>query len=95
MNEQKVTFFGQEMTKAWAMMLEDAQKETHYLDESHSYKRIPYGQEKFRNASDAADKPCRHCKTIAGKLHEPGCNYEECPKCHDSIMNCDDEFSDV
>lgn len=84
--------FDQRMTRDWARMLKESQQETHYLADGMRYERVPYGKETFRSPDEAAREPCRHCCTIGGCLHEPGCDYEECPRCNWQIMSCDCEF---
>ncbi len=92
MHSDVVDFFGQQMQRDWAEMLQQAQLETHYAWVGTRYPRIPYGGETFRRPVEAASRPCRHCSTIAGKLHEPLCDYEQCPKCNWQRMSCDCQF---
>lgn len=87
--DETVEFFGQRMTREWAEMLQQAQDRHSYFSEGASYERIPYGAETFRAPTEAAHQPCRHCSTIAGKLHEPRCDYEQCPRCGWQAMSCD------
>ena len=94
MTDEYVTFFGQRMTREWAEMLQATQRKESYVAEGKSYRRIPYGSETFRNPREAATEPCRHCSTIFGKLHEPRCDYEQCPKCNWQSMSCDCVFDD-
>jgi hypothetical protein len=94
MADEHVTFFGQRMTRDWAEMLQKTQQRVAYVAEGTKYWRIPYGSETFRNPAEAASQPCRHCSTILGKLHEPQCDYEQCPKCNWQRMSCDCVFED-
>ncbi|MCO5170209.1 MAG: hypothetical protein M9894_28065 [Planctomycetes bacterium] len=87
--EEQVFHFGQWKTKDWADQLDWAQEATHYRHRRRKVARIPYGQETFREPVEASRGPCRHCGTIAGKLHDPGCDYEECPVCRGQVMSCD------
>lgn len=90
---KQVQFFGQTMSQDAADYLAQVQLQTQYVDsQGLSYRRIPYGSEKFREPFEASGRHCRHCNTIFGKLHEPLCDYEECPKCHWQVMSCDCEF---
>jgi hypothetical protein len=89
-----VTFFGQQMRRDWAEMLARTQRRVAYVSQGRSYPRVEYGAETFRDAKEAASQPCRHCCTILGKLHEPMCDYEQCPKCNWQRMSCDCEFDD-
>jgi len=90
--KNKIELFGQIMPLDWAEMLIASQKEIYFRDSEGEYKRIPYGHQSFIKINDAIIKPCRHCNTIYGKLHEPGCEYEQCPKCNQQMMCCDCEF---
>jgi len=90
--EDCVYYFDQRMSRDWANMLQGSQQETHYRAEGRRFERVPYGRETFRNPGEAKREPCRHCCTIGGRLHEPGCDYEECPKCTRQLMSCDCEF---
>ena len=91
-HDDTVDFFGQQMPRDWAEMLAESQLETQYRDTDGRYDRIPYGRESFISIANPENMPCRHCNTISGKLHEPGCDYEQCPKCNSQIMTCDCEF---
>jgi hypothetical protein len=93
-NSAKVRFFGQLMSSDWAQMLEQSQKLVVYAVQGTNYPRVPYGSETFRTPTEAPSKPCRHCRTIFGKLHEPRCDYEQCPRCRGQCMSCDCEFDD-
>jgi len=94
-NDNEVTFFGQRMPRDWADMLEHSQRRVAYIVDAEQYVRIPYGSETFRAPIEATSTPCRHCSTIFGKLHEPRCDYEQCPKCGRQSMSCDCEYDDV
>jgi hypothetical protein len=69
--------------------LEKAQSLIHYRTEDELYPRLPYGLETFRNPSEANRGPCRHCGAAKGQLHEPLCDYEQCPVCGYQVMSCD------
>jgi hypothetical protein len=69
--------------------LEESQSLTHYRFEGKLYPRLPYGLETFRNPTEAGRKPCRHCGAVKGQLHEPLCDYEQCPVCGEQVMSCD------
>ena len=62
---------------------------THYPLEGELYPRLPYGLETFRNSAEASYRPCRHCGAVKGQLHEPLCDYEQCPVCGEQVMSCD------
>ena len=92
MTDDTVVFFGQRMTKDWAEMLQATQSRTHYTMDGRSFARVLYGSETFREPVEAASQPCRHCCTIAGRFHEPMCDYEQCPNCGWQLMSCDCTF---
>ncbi len=60
-----------------------------------------YGQEtQFANEAPApgqhhhgvliGDPPrCHDCAALPGHYHHPGCDYEECPRCHEQLIGCD------
>ena len=87
-----VAMFGQMMRRDWADALTHTQLETYYRDAEGQYQRLPFGEEWFLSPQVAAAGPCRHCGTIRGKLHDPSCDYEQCPKCGQQLMSCDCEF---
>ncbi|PCI27724.1 hypothetical protein COB55_05200 [Candidatus Wolfebacteria bacterium] len=33
-------------------------------------------------------KTCPDCNVKTGKLHDPGCDIEQCPFCHNQLMSC-------
>ena len=89
-SEMKPVFYnGILMRSDWAEAIEEAQLETHYLIEGESFPRIPYGLETFRHAATAAFRLCRHCHVTLGQLHEPLCDWEQCPNCGDGVMSCE------
>lgn len=53
--------------------------------------RIAYGDEiddrPFYIAPDA-DEPCHDCGAVAGEMHTPGCDVEQCPECHQQLIGC-------
>jgi hypothetical protein len=69
--------------------LEGSQLLTHYRFEGELYPRMPYGLETFRHPVEAGRMPCRHCGAAEGRLHEPLCDYEQCPVCGGQVMSCD------
>jgi hypothetical protein len=91
-NDDLVPMFGQMMPRDWAEALSNTQLETHYRDSEGEYERVPFGREQFLNPEVADSGPCRHCGTIKGKLHDPSCDYEQCPKYGRQLMTCDCEF---
>ncbi len=87
-----VIFNGQRMRRDYAESLQAAQSFTHYHDGTEAFARVPYGQETFWNSIIAPSQPCPCCSTLQGQLHEPLCEYEQCPKCGQQVMSCDCPF---
>jgi hypothetical protein len=62
---------------------------------------LPYGKEKqFANEPPAPGQHhhgvlignpprCHDCASVPGHYHHPGCDYEECPRCHEQLIGCD------
>lgn len=72
-----------------AHALEEVQRLTHYRLKGCLYQRLPYGTETFRSPSEGQHQPCRHCNARQGQLHEPLCDYEQCPVCGGQVMSCE------
>jgi len=34
---------------------------------------------------------CHDCAALPGNYHHVGCDYEECPRCHEQLIGCDCE----
>ena len=60
-----------------------------YLINGEVYEKVAVGAEQTPLAL-SADK-CPGCRVGVGQYHEPGCEFEECPRCHDPICGCDCE----
>ena len=88
-DEEFVVYNGQRMTRESAAYLQEVQLLTHYRLEGKLYPRLSYGAETFRNPTEAGRRQCRHCGAVKGQLHEPLCDYEECPVCGNQVMSCD------
>ncbi len=87
--DEKILYNGQLMRRDYVEFIEEAQQLTHYRLEDRLYPRLPYGSETFRFPAEAAHQPCRHCDVVQGQLHEPLCDYEQCPICSGQVMSCD------
>lgn len=55
------------------------------LRKQEKYERIPYGEETL--AYHFFDR-CGDCHVLRGRLHHPGCDIEQCPRCKDSLLSC-------
>lgn len=87
-----VTYNGVSMRRDYAESLAATQLCTHYRGHRKRFLRIRLGSEvgmKFRTKGLAM---CPCCNTVVGQLHDPLCEYEECPRCHSQVMSCDCEF---
>jgi hypothetical protein len=40
----------------------------------------------FKNGSP---RRCGDCGCMPGNYHHPGCDIEECPRCHGQLFSCD------
>ena len=51
-----------------------------------NYKPIQWGHEQ----TDWGHGPrCGDCGVLPGGVHHPGCDIEECPRCHTQLITCD------
>jgi hypothetical protein len=66
-----------------------SQARTHYRFDGKLYPWLPYGSETFGAPAPVGRRPCRHCGAVRGQLHEPLCDYEQCPVCGEQVMSCD------
>lgn len=57
--------------------------------EGGPYQRITYSNE-TRCGDDFKDTRvfCHDCNVTPGQFHHPGCDMEECPKCHGQAVSC-------
>lgn len=54
-------------------------------------KPVPYGSESRWPGEEADVRRCHDCNVSKGKLHHPGCDWEECPNCHGQMLMCGGE----
>jgi len=54
--------------------------------EKQYLERIPFGKERRLNLGFGAN--CPICNAGRGRLHECGCQGEECPQCGNPLVNC-------
>lgn len=56
---------------------------------------IPYGSEgralfgRHDDGTPMTGNRCHDCNVIIGGYHHPGCDVEECPRCHHQLISCD------
>ena len=78
---------GQKMRRAQAAALQAAQAKTHYFVRGKVLPRIPYGNERFWPPVSGR-RVCEACGTLRGQLHEPLCQWEQCPACAEQVVSC-------
>lgn len=49
---------------------------------------IPYSNPYF-SPFDDLDHRCHDCGVALGRIHHPGCDLEECPRCHGQLLSCE------
>lgn len=85
------------MTKSadYAKRHAQAQAITSYRIAGREYPRIGYGDETDEQDWVAAlareGSPCGDCAVHRGDLHLPGCDLEQCPRCHGQAIGCECE----
>lgn len=85
-----VVYNGIEMHKESPAEIVAAQGITYLEVEGKRYDRIKYGEEPGWLVVDPgfAEEPCHDCAILKGQYHLDGCDVEECPKCHRSLLGC-------
>ena len=51
---------------------------------------ILYGSEIGREPEKPGHR-CHDCGALPGHYHHPGCDWEQCPRCHKQLLSCDCE----
>jgi hypothetical protein len=85
MAEDPIIYNGVEVTPEWPARIEAAQAEIAYQIGRVWYLRIRYGDEGL----PWPPLPCHDCAVRRGQYHVPGCDVEECPRCHGQAIACD------
>jgi len=80
---------GVRMAEGWPAQIEAAQKITRVSIHGVSFPRIPYGGEE--DDWEAELRPCHDCRVFRDEFHVPGCQVEECPRCHGQLIGCECE----
>jgi hypothetical protein len=56
---------------------------------------VAYGSEQGNGADWNSARRCHDCDVSPGGFHHPGCDMEECPRCHQQLLSCDCERPDA
>lgn len=83
----KVRFRGRLVVEGWPEKVEQAQLMSCYEIDGVSFDRIRFGLESWRPSKPMRE--CGDCAALPGELHVPGCDAEECPRCHEQAFCCD------
>lgn len=70
----------------WDHEIKGAQEVKTYSIKNREYSRVPYGSE--RQEWEAEKRSCHDCGVRDGQLHVPGCDVEQCPRCHGQAITC-------
>lgn len=63
--------------------------ETAWEIDGIAYKRLRYGQEERFGELGIPEVRCPNCGVTEGRVHDWGCDWEECPCCHGQAISCD------
>jgi len=85
MADDQITYNGVEVVREWPARIEAAQRKTAYEIRRVWHPRIRYGDERLPWPAG----PCHDCAVLRGQYHVPGCDAEECPRCHGQAISCD------
>lgn len=92
MSEERIVYRGATMIASWPAKIEAAQRQRYYRLNGSFVERVAYGRE--HTDWRATEVPCHDCRVLAGELHVPGCDVEECPVCGGQVFACDCDFED-
>ena len=85
MANDRIIYNGVEVIAEWPARIEAAQQTIEYEIAGVAYRRIPYGDE----VRPWPPGPCHDCAVLRGQYHVPGCDADECPRCHGQAIGCD------
>ncbi len=89
--DDPVTYNGKQMRRDRAESLEAAQRKTHYRLVARLFPRIRSGDETYPMVAPKSGL-CSDCAAAQGQLHEPLCDWEQCPICFLQAASCDCEI---
>ncbi len=90
-----VTYNGHNMIRAWPAEIIAAQGLLEIEIEQQPFARMAYGSEPFWAEVNPvySSNPCHDCGVVAGQLHVPGCDMEQCPRCNTQLITCPCEIT--
>jgi hypothetical protein len=85
-----VSYNGVDVVKTWPAEIVAAQGLLEIEIEGQLFPRVAYGQEPFWAEVNPtyASNPCHDCGIVAGQLHVPDCDVEQCPRCQTQLITC-------
>jgi hypothetical protein len=86
-----IPFQGSTVSNYWPSELLEAQFWPVVVIDGDEFERIQYGDE--GGWGERQPTNCHDCAALPGQLHGPGCDMEECPKCHAQFISCDCDAS--
>lgn len=85
MAERFVFYRDVEMSADWPDKIRRAQAQTTLVIEGHQYPRLRFGRERPLRTDVTT---CHDCAVVVGEFHVPGCDNEQCPRCHLQLISC-------
>jgi hypothetical protein len=81
------------MVEGWPERIQQAQASIQVSIDGTTFDRIRYGKE--TDDWGANDHPCQDGRVFKDEFHVPGCDGEECPRCHEQLITCDCDVEDL
>lgn len=87
MERRFVEYRGVRMVEGWPERIQAAQRIPQVRVNGTLFDRVRYGHEE--DDWEAELRPCHDCRVFHGEFHVPGCDAEECPRCHGQLITCE------
>jgi hypothetical protein len=90
----------EKLLQKFAIKIAAAQEIRTYLIGGEALPRIRFGDAGGEESYES-DEPCDFCRASKGQFHIVGCAGERCPKCENTLIQCeclrsaDDEWPDI